>query len=57
MELLEAVNKGLMEQLVEFLTHLKGNTLVPLITNIPERVVEVTEEGRLGKSDHVLFAA
>ncbi len=57
MELLEAVNEGLMEQLVEFLTHLKGNTLVPLITNIPERVVEVTEEGRLGKSDHVLFAA
>jgi hypothetical protein len=56
-ELLEAVNEGLMEQLVEFPTHLKGNTLDLLITNIPERVVEVTDEGRLGKSDHVVIVA
>jgi hypothetical protein len=53
-ELLDAVEECLMEQLVEFPTHLKGNTLDLIITNMPERVVEVREEGRLGRSDHVI---
>jgi hypothetical protein len=35
---------SLMEQLVEFLTHLKGNTLDMILTSILERVMKVTEE-------------
>jgi hypothetical protein len=44
-----------MEQLVDFLTQLKGNSLDLGITNIPERVSEVNEGRRLGKSDHVMI--
>ena len=55
--LLEAVGDAMMEQLVDFPTQVKGNTLDLIITNIPERVEEVSECGRLGKSDHVVIAA
>jgi hypothetical protein len=41
-----------MEQLVDFATQVRGNTLDLVLTNIPERVLEVREEGRLGSSDH-----
>jgi hypothetical protein len=44
-----------MEQLVDFPTQVKGNTLDLVITNIPERVSEVFEAGRLGKSDHSII--
>ena len=44
-----------MEQLVDFPTHIKGNCLDLLITNIPGKVKEVCEMGRLGKSDHVIM--
>jgi hypothetical protein len=44
---------SMMEQLVNFPTHLKGNTLDFVITNMPERVEEVVEGGRLGRSDHM----
>jgi hypothetical protein len=54
-ELLEAAHDRLMEQLVPFSTHVRGNTLDLVLTDIPERVVEVTEEGRLGASDHVIL--
>jgi hypothetical protein len=37
-EILSAVEDTMMEQLVDFPTHLKGNTPDLLITNIPERV-------------------
>jgi hypothetical protein len=51
------VEDRLMEQMVAFSTHIRGNTLELVLTVIPERVVEVTEEGRLGASDHVLIQA
>ena len=54
-EVLEAVEDRLMVQMVDFSTHVKGNTLDLVITNMPERVLEVREEGRLGKSDHVMI--
>jgi hypothetical protein len=54
-ELLEAVQDKSMEQLVDFPTQVKGNTLDLVITNIPERVSEVFEAGRLGKSDHSII--
>ena len=44
-----------MEQLVDFKTHIKGNCLDLLITNIPGKVKEVCEMGRLGKSDHIIM--
>jgi hypothetical protein len=42
----------MMEQMVNFSTQVKGNCLDLVITNIPERVSEVLEAGRLGRSDH-----
>ena len=54
-EVLEAVEDRLMVQMVDFSTHVKGNILDVIITNMPERVLEVRDEGRLGKSDHVMI--
>jgi hypothetical protein len=51
----EAVHDKLMEQMVSFNTHLKGNTLDLVLTNIPERITEIREEGRLGQSDHAMM--
>jgi hypothetical protein len=48
----EAVEDCMMEQMVNFSTQVKGNCLDLVITNIPERVSEVFEAGRLGRSDH-----
>ena len=53
--MLETFEDMLMTQLVEFSTQVKGNILDLVITNMPERVLEVREEGRLGKSDHVMI--
>ena len=41
-------------QLVDFKTHIKGGCLDLIITNIPEKVSNLAEAGRLGKSDHVI---
>ena len=54
---LDATTEALMEQMVDFLTHTRGNTLDVIITNVPERVVEVEDVGRLGKSDHCMVSA
>jgi Reverse transcriptase (RNA-dependent DNA polymerase)/Endonuclease-reverse transcriptase len=53
----EAVEDKLMTQLVDFSTHIKGNVLDLVVTDMPERVLEVREEGRLGKSDHSIIVA
>ena len=42
-------------QLVDFRTHIRGGCLDLVITNMPEKVSNVTEAGRLGKSDHVII--
>jgi hypothetical protein len=52
---LEAVQDKLMEQMVTFDTHTKGNTLDLVLTNIPDRVTEIRDEGRLGQSDHTML--
>jgi len=54
-DFMEAVQDAMMEQLVDFPTQVRGNVLDLVITNIPERVEEVCEEGRLGRSDHVII--
>ena len=50
--MMRAVDDTLMEQMVEFPTHIKGNILDLVLTNMPERVVELLPHGRLGQSDH-----
>ena len=45
----------MMEEMVEFSTHIRGNCLDLIVTNIPERVSDVTEAGRLGQSDHSII--
>ena len=54
-EFMTATEENMMTQLVEFATHTKGNTLDLVITNSPELVDSLEEEGRLGRSDHVIM--
>ena len=54
-ELLEVAEDKLMSQLVEFSTQVKGNILDLVLTNMPERISEVREEGRLGKCNAIHF--
>jgi len=56
-DFMAAVEDCMMDQLVSFPTQVKGNILDLVVTNIPERVNEVSEQGRLGKSDHVIILA
>jgi hypothetical protein len=49
---LEAVAEQQLTQLVDFATHLKGNTLDLIIVNCPEKVLTVCGSGRLGRCDH-----
>ena len=42
-------------QHVDFSTHTKGNILDLVLTNCPEKVISMSEEGRLGKSDHCIL--
>jgi hypothetical protein len=43
---------SMMGQLVYFSAQVKGNCLDLVITNIPERIEEVSVAGRLGRSEH-----
>jgi endonuclease/exonuclease/phosphatase family metal-dependent hydrolase len=54
-QVVEAMEDKFMVQLVDFATHVKGNILDLVVTNMPERILEVREEGRLGKSDHSIL--
>jgi hypothetical protein len=56
---LEAAMDQQLTQLIDFATHIKGNTLDLLLVNCPERILSVSAAGRLGKSDHeiILFEA
>jgi hypothetical protein len=51
-ELLEAIQAAGLEQLIDFPTHTKGNILDLILTNIPDRIHNIEEKGRLGRSDH-----
>jgi len=54
-ELVQTLEDGMFEQLVTFPTHLKGNILDVVLSNNPEKVGNVIEQGRVGRSDHVLI--
>jgi hypothetical protein len=42
---------------VNFPSQVRGNILDLILSNVPERVVEIKEMGRLEKSDHVMIKA
>jgi hypothetical protein len=50
---LEAATAAGLHQLVDFPTYTRGNVLDLLLTNIPERICEVRDAGRINRSDHV----
>jgi hypothetical protein len=52
---LEAAAAAGLTQTVDFATHIRGNTLDLVLTNMPDRLENVQEAGRLGKSDHVII--
>ena len=54
-EFMEAVADAAMDQLVTFSTQVRGNVLDLVLTNIPERVREISDEGRLSSSDHTML--
>ena len=53
--LYNTVQEENLEQLIRFPTHDKGNTLDLLITNMASSVISVSDEGKLGKSDHCII--
>ncbi len=55
-ELLETCTEEGLQQLVSFPTHTKGNVLDLVITNCQEKVLEVCDVGRLGRSDHCILS-
>jgi hypothetical protein len=56
-KVMEACRDEYLEQMVTFPTHIRGNCLDLLLTNIPERIENVRCMGRLGSSDHVMIQA
>ena len=51
----ETIFAGL-HQIVDFPTHIKGNILDLVITDNPDNIVNITDLGRLGKSDHSMLS-
>ena len=45
-----------LEQLVNFPTHNKGNTLDLVFSNFPDRILNVENIGNLGNSDHAMIS-
>jgi hypothetical protein len=54
--LIETADEALLEQIVDLLTYIKGNCLDLILTNMRERLYDVTDVGRLGSSDHVMIS-
>jgi hypothetical protein len=54
-QFLDACEETSTEQLVTFPTQVKGDTLDLVLTNIPHRVLDVEDLGRLGTSDHSMI--
>ena len=55
LDFFNAINDNFMTQMINFPTHVKGNILDLLITDVPETVVNIEDIGRLGKSDHSMI--
>ena len=49
---MNTLQDNLFSQMVDFPTHIKGNCLDLIVTNMPEKIDNICEVGRLGRSDH-----
>ena len=54
-QVLETAHTENLEQLVSFPTHIKGNILDLVLTNCSERIISVSDGGRIGKSYHCIL--
>ena len=52
---LQAVNDKFLTQCVDFSTHIKGNILDVILTDIPNSIHNIEDIGRIGNSDHVMI--
>jgi hypothetical protein len=56
-QFLQAWEKVELEHMVRFPTQVRGTILDMLLTNVPEKIIEIKGVGRLGKSDHTMIQA
>jgi hypothetical protein len=54
-QLFNTVEENGLVQLVNFATHSKGNVLDLAIANCPERIISISENCKLGNSDHCII--
>ena len=54
-KIVQVVQEHDFTQMVDFPTHIRGGVLDLILTNMPEKVSNIAEVGRLGKSDHYLI--
>ena len=52
---LQAVNDKFLNQCIDFSTHIKGNILDVILTDIPNNIHNIEDIGRIGNSDHVMI--
>ena len=52
---MNTLQDNLFSQMVDFPTHIKGNCLDLIVTNMPEKIDNICEVGRLGRSDHCML--
>ena len=52
---LETIDKKDLTQIIDFPTHSKGNILDLVLTDVPEKVIDVQNVGYLGSSDHCIL--
>lgn len=53
--LVDVIQQEGLQQLVRFPTHTKGNILDLVITNCADKIIDIKDAGRLGKSDHCML--
>jgi len=52
---LKSTKDNYLEQLIDFKTHIRGNTLDLLFTNQPDKIINIEALGNLGNSDHSII--
>ena len=52
---MNTLQDNLFSQMVDFPTHIKGNCLDLIVTNMPEKIDNICEVGRLGRNDHCML--
>ena len=53
---LDSLNDKFLQQMVDFPTHIRGNVLDLVLTDIPERIINIEPIGNLGNSDHSILS-